>query len=181
MKIADIKELNELAQIYQESYEDAWAFAEKWWVTIEDIEDIQKDIYERLQEFKDDMIWNFNYNLRRINELNTYLPGIDEEIKRLQWLKKSYQWEIERRRDWIKFCMTATHTEKCETELNKLSFRSTKSVVVMDSEDVINNLTTLWLTRIKVEADKTKIKEAIENWEQIDWCWIVENKSLIIK
>lgn len=181
MRLEEINELNELNTIYEEAYEDATAFSQKWWVEVSDIETIITEMRIKIANMKADMIQSFNKNLERINDINSKLPWIDEEIKRLQQLKKSYMWEVERRKEWIKFCMNATDMNKVETALNKLSFRSFKSVDVADSEEILNELKDRWYCRIKVEADKTKIKEAIENWEELRWCAIVENQSLIIK
>ena len=172
-----INSLNEACQLYQEAYSDATAFAEKWQITIEEINElILPELRSKISELKEDMLASFNHNLWRINELNTLVPWIDEEIKRLQDLKKSYQWEIERRKSWIQFCMETTGTDKMETALNKLSFRSSESVVVNDWIELSDEF-----VRIKKEPDKTKIKEFLKWWGQIDWCWIVVNKNLIIK
>lgn len=176
-----VKSTNEASVLYMRAQEDPAYFAESFGISIEDVPLVIEDLKERLTDLKESMVDSFEYHLGRVNEINLMLPWIEDEIKRLQELKKSYQTELDRRKDWIKFCMQATNTEKLETKLNKLSMRRTEAVVVSDSEEVINSLTQLWYTRTKVEADKTKIKEAIKNWEEIIWCQIVENKSLIIK
>ena len=172
-----VNNLAEACAIYQEAYEDATAFAEKWQITIEEIEElVLPELRDRIISLKDTMVDSFNYNCGRINEINMKLPWIDEEIQRLQSLKKSYQTEIDRRKSWMKFCMESVGMNKVETDLNKLSFRTTEQVVVMDWVELPDEY-----MRIKKEPDKTKIKEAIKWWEQIDWCGIIQNHNLIIK
>ena len=172
-----VNDLAEACAIYQEAYEDAGAFAEKWQITIWEIEEmVLPELRDKIISLKDTMVDSFNYNCGRINEINMKLPWIDEEIQRLQSLKKSYQTEVERRKSWMKFCMESVGMEKVETDLNKLSFRTTEQVVVMDWVELPEEY-----LRIKKEPDKTKIKEAIKWWEQIDWCGIIQNHNLIIR
>lgn len=176
--LESVNSLKEACELYQSAYEDAVWFAEKWQISIEEINElVLPELKEKILSLKDNMLESFNYNLSRINELNTILPWIDEEIKRLQDLKKSYQWEIDRKKSWIQFCMEATGTEKIETALNKLSFRSSESVFVSEWIELSDEF-----VRIKREPDKTKIKDFLKTqWWEIDWCYIVTNKNLIIK
>lgn len=172
-----VNSLAEAYVMYQEAYEDAGAFAEKWWITIWEIEElVLPELKDRIISLRDNMIDSFNYNCGRINEINMKIPWIDEEIQRLQSLKKQYQTEIDRRKSRMKFCMETTGTEKVETDLNKLSFRNSESVVIIDWVELPDEY-----YRIKKEPDKTKIKEAIKSGQQIDWCGIVQNHNLIIK
>jgi len=172
-----IKDLNEAAQLYQEAYEDATAFAEKWQITIQDIEElVLPELKERILSQRDNMADSVERNVWRINELDMHIAGIDAEIKRLQTLKKTWEWESERRKSWIKFCMESTWVEKLETQFNKIWFRTSEQVVVADWAELPDEY-----CRIKKEPDKTKIKEAIKWWTQIDGCGIVQNHNLIIK
>lgn len=172
-----VNDLAEACAIYQEAYEDAAAFAEKRQITIGEIEElVLPELRDRIISQKDAMVDSFNYNCGRINEINMKLPWIEDEIARLQSLKKTYQTEIDRRKSWMKFCMESVGMDKVETDLNKLSFRTTEQVVVMDWVELPDEY-----MRIKKEPDKTKIKEAIKWWEQINWCGIVQNHNLIIK
>lgn len=175
--LESVNNLAEACAIYEEAYEDATAFAEKWQITIEEINDlVLPELKEKIISLKEGMMDSFNYNCGRINEANMKLPWIDEEIQRLQSLKKSYQTEIERRKSWMKFCMESVWMDKAETDLNKLSFRTTEQVVVVDWIELPDEY-----LRIKKEPDKTKIKEAIKWGAQIDWCGIIQNHNLIIK
>lgn len=175
--LESVNNLAEACAIYEEAYEDATAFAEKWQITIEEINDlVLPELKEKIISLKEGMMDSLNYNCGRINEANMKLPWIDEEIQRLQSLKKSYQTEIERRKSWMKFCMESVWMDKAETDLNKLSFRTTEQVVVIDWTELPDEY-----LRIKKEPDKTKIKEAIKWGAQIDWCGIIQNHNLIIK
>lgn len=176
-KLEHVNDLAEAYAIYQEAYEDSAAFAEKWQITIEEIyELVLPELEEKIKLLKENMENSFNYHCWKINEANMRIPWIEEEIKRLQDLKKSYQADIERRKEWIKFCMEATGTDKIDTDLNKISFRTSEQVVVLDGVELPDEY-----YRVKREPDKTKIKEAIKWWATIEWCWIVQNHNLIIK
>lgn len=169
--------MNEAAQLYQEAYEDATAFAEKWQITIEEIEElVLPELKERILTLRDNMKDSVERNVWRINELEMHITWVDAEIKRLQALKKTWEWESDRRKSWIKFCMETTWVEKIDTQFNKLWFRNSEQVVVMDWVELPDEY-----CRIKREPDKTKIKEAIKSGQQIDWCGIIQNHNLIIK
>ena len=70
-----VNDLAEACAIYQEAYEDATAFAEKWQITIEEIEElVLPELRDRIISLKDTMVDSFNYNCGRINEINMKLP-----------------------------------------------------------------------------------------------------------
>ena len=172
-----VNNLAEAYAMYEEAYEDSAAFAEKRQITIEEINElVLPELRDRIISLKDSMIDSFNYNCGRINEINMKIPWIDDEIQRLQSLKKSYQAEVDRRKSWMKFCMESVWMDKAETDLNKLSFRTSEQVVVIDWTELPDEY-----CRIKREPDKTKIKEAIKWWTQIEGCGIIQNHNLIIK
>ena len=73
--LESIKDLNEACQLYVEAYENAEAFAEKWQITIEEIEElVLPELKSKIESQKDSMLESFNYNLSRINDLNSMIP-----------------------------------------------------------------------------------------------------------
>ena len=106
------------------------------------------------------------------------LNGVDEEIKRLQALKKSISNQINSRKEYIVRNMEMMGITKIETELGNLSLRKSKSVNIYD-ESLIDKKFIEIETKEKIL--KTEIKKAIEAGENVQGANIVEKNSLNIK
>lgn len=106
------------------------------------------------------------------------LNGVDEEIKRLQALKKSISNQINSRKEYIVRNMEMMGITKIETELGNLSLRKSKSVNIYD-ESLIDKKFIEVETKEKIS--KTEIKKAIEAGENVQGANIVEKNSLNIK
>ena len=73
--LESVNNLAEACAIYEEAYEDATAFAEKWQITIEEINDlVLPELKEKIISLKEGMMDSLNYNCGRINEANMKLP-----------------------------------------------------------------------------------------------------------
>lgn len=104
---------------------------------------------------------------------------VDKEIKRLQAIKKYFENTETRMREAIKDTMVALNIDKFNGELVTLSLRNSKAVNVFDMDLLPEEFKR---TKITVDADKIKIREAIlKNGEKVAGAEIVENKSLNIK
>ena len=76
----------------------------------------------------------------------------------------------------MKTAVLLTEGKKIETDLFKFTVRKSESVAVKDAETLPRAY-----IRLKREADKKLIKEALKRGEQIEGCSIVENYSLGVK
>jgi len=113
-----------------------------------------------------------------IKKLDAECDIIDAEIKRLSQLKKVRQNLAERLKANISHAMHTFEVDKIESPLIKLSFRKSQSVEVDD----VNSLPTEYKTiKVTEQADKMKIKQALQNGEQIQGCSIITNTNLQIK
>jgi len=113
-----------------------------------------------------------------IKKLDAECDIIDAEIKRLSQLKKVRQNLSERLKANITHAMHTFEVDKIESPLIKLSFRKSQSVEVDD----VNSLPTEYKTiKVTEQADKMKIKQALQNGEQIQGCIIITNTNLQIK
>ena len=74
--------------------------------------------------------------------------------------------------------MQIFEVDKIESPLIKLSFRKSQSVNVSDVNSLPNEYKTIKVTE---QADKMKIKQALQNGEQIQGCSIITNTNLQIK
>lgn len=100
----------------------------------------------------------------------------DKEIKRLTERKK----QLKNMQDYMKKTITDAMLEfgivEIKGKLLKMSFRASQSVDVYDI-DLLDDK----FKRIKIEADKTAIKEAIKNGEIVEGARLFDNKNLQIK
>ena len=111
-------------------------------------------------------------------QFNAEMRIIDDEIHRLEQLKRVRQKAIERLKANIEMAMTTFEVDKIETPLIKISFRKSESVEVED----VNNLPALYkVVKLSETADKLKIKDAIKSGILIEGCSIKTNKNLQIK
>ena len=116
--------------------------------------------------------------IKSFKNSETMLNGVDEEIKRLQALKKSISNQINSRKEYIVRNMEMMGITKIETELGNLSLRKSKSVNIYD-ESLIDKKFIEVETKEKIS--KTEIKKAIEAGENVQGANIVEKNSLNIK
>lgn len=106
------------------------------------------------------------------------ISAIDEEIERLQGLKKTEQNKQERLKAAISDAMNLYGIEKIESPVMKLSFRSSESVEVISFEQLPNDYK---VSKTSVTADKKAIKEAIKEGKEVAGAVINKNKNLQIK
>ena len=106
------------------------------------------------------------------------LNGVDEEIKRLQALKKTISNQINSRKEYIVRNMEIMGITKIETELGNLSLRKSKSVNIYDESLIDKKFIEI---ETKEKISKTEIKKAIEAGENVQGANIVEKNSLNIK
>ena len=99
----------------------------------------------------------------------------DKEIKRLTERKKTLQNAQERLKTTLKNAMVEFGIISIEGKTLKIGLRKSESVEV--NLDELDDK----FKRVKVEADKTAIKNAIKNGEEVKGAVLVENKSLQIR
>lgn len=115
-----------------------------------------------------------------IKSFDDQIEMCEREIKRITELKKSMQ----NKKDWLKDKVKSAMEEFGIVEIDgtpigkpiKLSFRKSESIEV-DNVDLLDDK----FKRVKIEADKTAIKQAIKNGEQVEGARLVENNNLQIR
>ena len=100
----------------------------------------------------------------------------DKEIKRLTERKKSLQNAQDRVKTSLKNAMEEFNIVEIKGQTLKISFRKSESVEI-DNVDELDER----FKRVKVEADKTAIKQAIKQGEQVIGARLVENNNLQIR
>ena len=116
--------------------------------------------------------------IKSLKNSEAMLNGVDEEIKRLQALKKSISNQINSRKEYIVRNMEMMGITKIETELGNLSLRKSKSVNIYDESLIDKKFIEI---ETKEKISKTEIKKAIEAGENVQGANIVEKNSLNIK
>ena len=109
--------------------------------------------------------------------LESYTDTIDNEIKRLQALKKSYNSNAEHLKNYLGYNLSKLDKKELETDLFKFSFRSSTSVEVDESllEDKYKKEV------IKLTPDKTLLKKELKEWKEIKGAKLVEKNNLQIR
>ena len=103
------------------------------------------------------------------------------EIDRLSERKKTIENNIKRMKESLQFSMETTGKTKFKTELFSFSVRNNAPKVVMD-EEYIENVPERFLKYSDPTINKTAIKEAIQNGEDLEGlAHLEQSKSLTIK
>ena len=100
----------------------------------------------------------------------------DREIKRLTERKQALKNAQERVKNSLKNAMEEFGIVEIKGQTLKIGFRKSESVEV-DNVDLLDDK----FKRIKVEADKTAIKQALKSGEEVNGARLVENNNLQIR
>ena len=139
--------------------------------------------YNKLTDLKDEinaLVGNKGKDLIYVlRKQDNYAEAIDEEIKRLQALKKSYAKKKENLSNYIKMCMIANNIKAIETPVGKLSIVNNAESVEIYDESLIDKK--FIKTKVEETISKTDIKNAIKNGEEVQGASLVRNTRLAIK
>lgn len=136
------------------------------------------DVSECLDRIKADMVTKSTNIIKFIRNKEILVSGIDEEIKRLQGLKKTVINHNDKLKDYVSFVMQKDGIQKLETPIGNFSFRKSNAVEILD-ESLIGDE---YIKKVvKTSPDKTKIKKALESGENIQGATIIHKQNLQIK
>ena len=113
-----------------------------------------------------------------LTELQGDVQKIDNEIKRLQDLKKYKAANQEKLKKLITWAMQEMGLKKVDTALGVLSLRKSEQVIIEDAEKIPAKYTNI---KQEVTIDKTRIKTAIKNGELVEGAKLQENNNLNLK
>lgn len=124
---------------------------------------------------RDETATNYYYIINNLEHENLQ---VDEEIKRLQSLKRRNKTKIK----LLSSSLIGLINLYGEFKSNLLNFKTRKSTVVEVDEDYINELLEEYkTTKTTIVPNKTAIKIALKNGKEIAGCRLVENQNLNIK
>ena len=104
---------------------------------------------------------------RVMKNMEADLNGIKAEIDRLSTRKKTIENNIKRMKEALQFSMETTGKTKFKTELFSFGIRKNAPAVVMD-EPYIENVPERFLKYSDPTINRTAIKEAIQNGEDLE-------------
>jgi hypothetical protein len=114
-----------------------------------------------------------------IRQEEASLDAIDNEIKRLQGLKKSRENKIKLLKDRLASAMNIFGKDKADLGIFKLSFRKSEALQVSDNLDY-ETIPGIY-KKITVALDKLALKKAVKEGLEIEGVSIIENKNLQVK
>lgn len=135
------------------------------------LETLQSDIEMLLQEKTANLV-------KYCKVRDCFIDNVDQEIKKLQALKKAATNKQENFKKYIKMCMQKMGIPKIETVNGTLSLRKSEAVSI-ENEKLIPAVYTTIVQDIKIS--KTDIKKAIKAGEEVPGAILVQNVNLQIK
>jgi len=108
----------------------------------------------------------------------SFNDSIDNEIKRLQDLKKTYNGNIDRLKNYIEFNMKRGDIEKIETDLVTFALRKTPDKLIIDDETLIPE-EYINIKEVK-SVDKMAIKRTLKD-KKVEGVHLESDKKLTIK
>lgn len=118
---------------------------------------------------------NYAYVIKQIRDRIETRKNYIDKLKRDNEIDENLE---ERLKNTLLYAMHAFEVDKIENPFIKISFRKSQSVEVDD----VNSLPSEYkVVKVTEQADKMKIKQALQNGEQIAGCSIITNTNLQIK
>lgn len=114
-------------------------------------------------------------------QFDNHCDAIDNEIKRLQDLKKQRKNTADKLRDYLLNNMLAAQIESIDHPLMSIKIRNNPESVEVFEEGLVPSDYMAWPPLPPAKPDKTKIKTAIKTGIEIPGCKLVRSHSLAIK
>lgn len=159
----DVKELEGLLDRIEESGDSE--------ATEEVKEEIKATVQKLIQEKSEGLI-----AVVRANEM--MIENIEAERKRLADLKTKKQARIDSIKKYALECMQAMEVKKIETHLGNMTVRKGTGKVVVDDPTKIPE--EYRVTKVEVKEDKTAIKKAIKDGQEIPGAHLLIEDSLVM-
>jgi len=142
---------------------------------LEDMAEDDKSLVEYLDSVELQLKDKVNNVIKFQMSCEATAEAIDTEIKRLTDLKYSYLKKADNIKNYISFSLLKNGIEKLETDISKLSFRKSQSLVITDEKLIPEEF--IKIKEVK-SIDKIAIKEAIKGGRTIDGAIIEEKQNL---
>lgn len=131
------------------------------------------ELFENLQMTFEEKLDNSQKYLLTLKGEESILA---DEIKRLQAKKAAVKNKQDRLKSMMLNALQTSNQGKFKTALYSFNIKNTEAVEIVD-----DNLLGRSFLRMKLEADKTKIKEALKSGNEVEGAKLVQNSSLVVK
>lgn len=147
---------------------------------VENLDEVDEEQRKEILNFIKLEISNKGDNIIKfIRNEESSIKIIDEEIKRLQALKKARNNKIKNIKSYVQYCMESVGSKKIEGNLGKISIRKNPPALELVNEDLIPE------KFIREETIKTinkaMIKDLLKDGQEIPGCKLTYGTSLTIK
>ncbi len=141
-------------------------------ITEEEYNEIGEKLAMQLQEKSTNVIGYYETQ-------NSLIEGIDNQIKRLQNLKKAKKNKMDKYKEYVKGCMEKLGLIKIETELGVISVaKSPMSVDITDESKIPEEFKEEVKT---IKIDKTKIKNSYKTTGEIPEGAVIHDNNTYLK
>ena len=131
---------------------------------------------ERLEELEISKVEKFRNIAWLIRNIQSNVDSLKTEKMRLANKQRIEENKVDRLKKYLKFIMERDNINKIQAGIFDFSLRNNQSVQIQD-----------WVllpeeyTKTVITPNKTDLKKAIKNWEEIEGVEIIITKSLTIK
>ncbi|WP_439242373.1 siphovirus Gp157 family protein [Lonepinella sp. BR2474] len=141
-----------------------------------------EDVLTALQSVQDD----FDHKVQQIvflaKNIESEIDPIDQEIKRLQAMKKAKANSVDNLKGYLKHNLQTTGIHKVDCGLFKVAYReSAQSAVEIDEDLFLANNTSEDFVTVKITPNKTAIKQALKDGVEIPGAVLVDSQVLTIR
>ena len=141
----------------------------------------QNGTKEEIESFESNLILNHeNFNNKALNYtkllkiLESNINAIDNEINRLEEIKKTKEKTFKLLKDKLSNSMQTFGILELDFNIFKLNFRKSKSIEIIDNTLIPDNFL---VTKTTKTPDKIALKKAIEQGEIIEGVELIEKKQ----
>lgn len=160
-------------------YELAGQFNELWEM-IDDTELDEDVILDTLEAIDGEIEVKAENYAKVIRNMDVEIEGIKSEIERLTKKKRTLENRQKNLKDNLQQAMESTGKKKFKTEL--FGFTIQKNPASVELKDVkFDKIDAQYLVWPEPTVDKKKVKEALQNGEQLEWATLVQKESLRIR
>ena len=153
-------------------------FLEANWIQTDEVEWFKQDLLKEIQWYENELEWVLNYLSKKRQEYYVLYQWYLEESLRIRQLSDSYDKKVKNIEKSMDFFLNAYKKTEFNTDLYKLSYRKSEAVEIINEQAIPQEF---MKEKITTAPDKTAIKEALKNWQEIPWATIITKQNLQIK
>ncbi|MDO4379088.1 MAG: siphovirus Gp157 family protein [Erysipelotrichia bacterium] len=136
---------------------------------------LQDEMLDQLADEFSDKVDNIVCYIKDLENLN---DGIKAEKKALDERFKANEGRVENLKKYVSNALKIRNMAKYETPKCKLSFRTSKSVEVVDENSIDSNY---WKEEVVKKLDKKTILDELKNGVEVNGCKLLVKNNLQIK